>query len=144
MVTIPSAVHVAHSCTYPGCGSVLVFDGNMKNRRDVCYAKDAGFIQFDGLTGSIKTGCHATPAFKSRYCTLHKSNAYGQLMRGDVDPDEELDVPTGPALRSHQRKVSPVAEMIVAKTATRKQTYYLVFVITNLVLIGPLARPPRV
>ena len=29
----------------------------MKNRRDVCYAKDAGFIGFEGLAGSIKTGC---------------------------------------------------------------------------------------
>ncbi len=125
-------IHVAHTCTYPGCGSVLVFDGNMKNRRDVCYAKDidAGFIQFDGLAGSIKTGCHATPEFKSCHCTQHKNNACDHLLCGDVDPDEELDVPTGPALRSHQRKVnpgSPVAEMIVAKKATRKQTYYQVF-----------------
>lgn len=31
------------SSTY---GSVLVLDGNMKNRRDVCSAKDARFIQF--------------------------------------------------------------------------------------------------
>ena len=26
----------------------------MKNRQDVCYAKDAGFIQFDGLSGLIR------------------------------------------------------------------------------------------
>ena len=61
---------LAHQCYYPGCRSVLVMDGNMKNRRDVCYAKDAGFIQFDGLSGLIKTGCSATPAYKSRFCPI--------------------------------------------------------------------------
>ena len=62
--------------TFPSCGSVLVLDGNMKHRRDVCYAKDAGIIQFDGLPGSIKTGCPAaTPAFKCRYCIQHKIQA---------------------------------------------------------------------
>ena len=43
----------------------------MKNRRDVCYAKDAGYVEFDELSGSIKTGCQATPAYKSRYCEQH-------------------------------------------------------------------------
>ena len=61
----------AHTCTL-----FLVLDGNMKHRRDVCYAKDAGIIQFDGLLGSIKTGCPAaTPAFKCRYCIQHKIQA---------------------------------------------------------------------
>ena len=64
-------IFVAHRCKFPGCGSVFVLDGNMKNRRDVCYAKDAGFIQFDGLPGLIKTGCTSTPAFKSHYCSHH-------------------------------------------------------------------------
>ncbi len=119
---------LAHSCNYPGCGSVLVLDGNMKNRRDVCYAKDAGFIQFDGLPRSIKTGCPATPDFKSRYCTQHKSQAC-DLQSGE-EADDELDVPSGPALRSRQMKPSignPVAEMILGKKTTRKQTYYQVF-----------------
>ena len=60
-----------HKCNYPGCINVLVLDGNMKNRRDICYAKDAGFVQFPGLPGQIKTGCMASPAFKSRYCIWH-------------------------------------------------------------------------
>jgi hypothetical protein len=33
----------------------MVLDGNMKNHRDVCMAKDAGFIEFDGLPGSLCT-----------------------------------------------------------------------------------------
>lgn len=51
---------------------MLVLDGNMKNRRDICYAKDAGFVQFPGLPGQIKTGCMASPSFKSRYCIQHR------------------------------------------------------------------------
>ena len=42
---------VGHQCKFPGCGTVLVVDGNMKNRRDVCKAKDAGYIEFVGLPG---------------------------------------------------------------------------------------------
>ena len=56
---------------FPGCKNVLVLDGNMKNRRDICYAKDAGFLHYPGLPGQIKTGCVASPAFKSRFCHLH-------------------------------------------------------------------------
>jgi hypothetical protein len=26
---------LGHSCTFPGCGTVLILDGNMKNRRDI-------------------------------------------------------------------------------------------------------------
>lgn len=29
--------YLAHSYTYSGCGSILILDGNMKNRRDACY-----------------------------------------------------------------------------------------------------------
>ena len=53
---------------------MLVLDGNMKNRRDVCFAKDAGFVEFEGLPGLIKTGCTASPAYKSQYCDLHKNH----------------------------------------------------------------------
>ena len=48
-----------------------MLDGNMKNNREVCYAVDAGYAEFIGLTGKIKTGCPNTPAFKSRYCSIH-------------------------------------------------------------------------
>lgn len=86
----------------------------MKNRRDVCCAKNAGFIQFDGLPGSIKTGCPETPAFKSRYCSQHKSQACDLH---SLEVDDELDVPSGPTLRLHQQQSAgnPIAEMILAK-----------------------------
>lgn len=60
-----------HTYKFPGCQNVLVLDDNMKNRQDICYAKDAGFVQFPGLPGQIETGCVASPAFKSRFCTKH-------------------------------------------------------------------------
>ena len=100
----------------------------MKNRRDVCYAKDAGFIEFEGLAGSIKTGCPATPSFKNRFCDDHKNQACALPVNDDID--EELGELPGPVVRSRQNKRShqgePVAETILAKKMTRKQTYYQV------------------
>ena len=116
-------IYLSHSCTFPGCRSVLVMDGNMKNRRDTCSAKDAGFIQFAGLSGSIKTGCTATPAFKSRYCSEHMNQACTLLH------SEEADEDLGPTLRSRHPKISEkelVAEKILAKKTTKMQTYYQV------------------
>ena len=54
-----------HTCKCPGCKEVLVIDGNMKNRRDVCMAKDAGYIQYLGLPGHIKSGYTLSPKFVS-------------------------------------------------------------------------------
>ena len=45
----------------------------MKNQRSVCLAREAGYIEYEGLPGSIKTGCMRTPELKSRYCSLHSS-----------------------------------------------------------------------
>ena len=38
-----------HECGFPGCRNVLVIDGNMKNRRDICAASEAGFTEYEGL-----------------------------------------------------------------------------------------------
>ena len=127
--------YVAHTCTFPGCGTVLVLDGNMKNYRDVCNAKDAGFIEFEGLDGLIKTGCSASPDFKSRYCAKHKHQACDFLSSEQVGVDNELDVPLGPTLRSSTRQVEPgelVAERILAKKSTRRQDYYQVMRVLNI------------
>ena len=61
----------AHRCDKAGCGTVVVIDGNMKNHRSVCYAINAGYVEYSGLPGIIRTGCPNTPAYKSRYCSLH-------------------------------------------------------------------------
>ena len=67
-----------HRCDQPGCGIAMVFDGNMKNHRDVCFASSAssaGTACFKGLEGQVRIGCQDTPAFQSRYCALHKPTA---------------------------------------------------------------------
>ena len=50
---------------------MLVIDGNMKNRRDVCAASEAGFVEYEGLPGMIKTGCQLSPTNYSKYCFEH-------------------------------------------------------------------------
>lgn len=99
---IPSHYPIGHICTYPGCKNVLVLDGNMKNRRDICGAKDAGWIQYPGLPGCIKTGCMASPAFKSPFCAEHKVRG----VEGECTPDEL------------------VVEMLLGKKETRNGKYY--------------------
>ena len=49
-----------------------MLDENMKNNRSVCLATHAGYAEYDGLPGTIQTGCSNTPAHKSRFCSLHK------------------------------------------------------------------------
>ena len=103
----------------------------MKNHRDVCYAKDAGFIEFEGLEGSIKTGCAATPKYKSLYCEQHENQACNLLYSDEIVPEENLGVQTGPEQRSksnttRKEKGSMIAELILGKKATRTQTYYQV------------------
>lgn len=56
----------------------------MKNRRDICGAKDAGWIQYPGLPGCIKTGCMASPVFRSPFCAEHKVRG----IEGECTPDE--------------------------------------------------------
>lgn len=44
----------------------------MKNHRDVCCATYAGYAEYKGLPGRVRTGCPNTPAYKSAYCSVHK------------------------------------------------------------------------
>lgn len=102
----------------------------MKNQRAVCYAKGAGFIQFDGIPGQIRTGYPATPAYQSRFCDKYNSQACTLLKN---DEDEEFGTLPGPVVHSNQPKQyigEPVVEMILAKKSTRKQTYYRVKFVT--------------
>ena len=111
----------------------------MMNRRDVCYAIDAGYVKFEGLSGSIKSGCQATPAYKSRYCDCHKHLACDtQQLRGTDDEDgNDLDASIGPLLRSQKQPGESIVELILAKKQTRQQTYYKVNVNENYNVILP-------
>lgn len=100
-------VLLGHSCKYPGCREVMVIDGNMKNRRDVCMAKNVGCIEYPGLPGHVKSGCTSTPLYKSRYCQEHKNHA--------CNPQDD-DCNVG----------DQIVEMIVEKKTTRNNTFYKV------------------
>ena len=45
--------------------------GNLKNRRDVCSATEAGFIEYSSLSGAIKTGCQLSPCATSKFIYYH-------------------------------------------------------------------------
>ena len=79
-----------HECSFPGCKNVLVIDGNMKNRRDVCAASEAGFIEYDSLPGMIKTGCQLSPGYQSRYCYNHAPRVSRQAVEGKAQQEEGI------------------------------------------------------
>lgn len=94
---------------------MLVLDGNFKNHRDVCKAKDAGYITFDGLPGQVKTGCQKSPALKSRYCSLHKPRVCTLTKLPEEGSTEEAGKKEG------------IIEMILEKRTTRNTTYFKVW-----------------
>ena len=99
-----------HRCQTSGCGAVLVLDGNQKNNRPVCAAGDAGYVEYEGLNGKVKTGCMNTPEQQSLFCTIHKP----RQMNADT------------ASQGNHR----VVEMILKKKTTRNTTFYEVRCVT--------------
>lgn len=102
-------IKLAHRCEKAGCGTVIVIDGNMKNHRSVCYATNAGYAEYDGLPGVIRTGCPNTPAYKSRYCSLHK-----------------------PMLGEDAQSMQDQPGMIIGKRITRQGTSYEVSILMQI------------
>lgn len=102
-----------HRCDQPGCGEALVFDGNMKNHRDVCFATNAGVACFKGLDGQVRIGCQNTPAFKSRYCPLHLPMTAKPL--GDNDSSNS-------STKNEEEQIA----LILGKKTTRTSTLYQV------------------
>ena len=84
----------------------------MKSRRDICYSKDAGSIQYPGLPGHIKTGCIASPSFKSRFCSSH-----------DVHSCSPAD---SSCTFSNTDGTDGIVEMLLAVKETRGSKYYQV------------------
>ncbi len=88
----------------------------MKNHRDVCCATYAGFAEFSGLPGRVRTGCPNTPAYKSPYCSLHKPMLTVPLRVQLPEGDADCEVNT----------VEEPAGIVVEKRTTRKSTFYKV------------------
>ena len=99
--------YVGHVCTFPGCTNVIVIDGNLKNRRDICASKSAGHLEFIGLPGTIETGCQLTPCWQSRYCYNHAPRISGLSVK---DSDEFCP--------------EDVVQYITEKRQTRSGMYY--------------------
>jgi len=70
----------------------------MYNCRHVCNAKDAGYVEYPGLPGKMKTGCMRTPEYKSRYCSEHKIRAcnFSLLATQEHEDDKEGTYVTAP------------------------------------------------
>lgn len=108
-----------HRCDVPGCGDTLVLDGNMKNNREVCSAKLAGYSEFSGLPGRIQTGCPNTPVPKSRYCPLHAPAAA-------VPHNCQFSEDGNPVLPEQTSREERPAAIILRKRVTRQSTFYQV------------------
>ena len=91
--------------------------------QDVCYSKDAGYIEYNGLPGKVKTGCPNTPELKSRFCTLHKPTAAipQEIQLTDVPAQASTSTSS-----QHSASEEQIA-IILAKKQTRQTTFYQVF-----------------
>ena len=115
-------VYTDHHCQKPGCGLALVIDGNMKNHRYVCCATYAGYAEFEGLNGKIRTGCPNTPAFKSSFCGVHAPTvAVCQSLL-----DDEI-VPEDTQMSASSSEKQPVG-LIIDKRVTRNSILYKVYI----------------
>ena len=119
-----SLLWLGHRCQFPGCQVALVMDGNLKNRRDVCMAREAGYIEYEGVEEKIKTGCMNTPEQKSQYCTLHKPRACDPITRHCSE-----ETPPEPLARDQGN-----VQLILEKKVTRTVTYYKVVGQASLIL----------
>ena len=102
-----------HRCLIKGCGYTIVVDGNMKNHRDVCFAGSAGFVEYKGLPGRVRSGCPNTPEFKSCYCKLHMPTVATPSKKSESDEAE-----------TSSTTVEDQVGLIVGKRETRNCTLY--------------------
>ena len=108
----------------------------MKISREVCKAKDVGYIHYKGLQGTIRTGCTKSPAFESRYCAEHRDFAC-QLKVASEDEIASADTEEaqgGPITRAmakanndqKENSEDGIIEQILEEKETRSKTYFKV------------------
>ena len=108
-------VFLDHTCTYLGCTNVLVIDGNCKNRRDICAATEAGFIENGSLPGMIMTECQHTPMQNSPFCCQHAPRVSVTLPVADTD-DAEITLMTEKAQQKAAEKYYQRKKHVVKHT----------------------------
>ena len=111
-----------HCCSYPGCQLALVIDENQKNRRAVCMASEAGYIEYPSLRKL--GGCINSPAYVSRFRLQH----FPRLCIAKPRYLSEDDLEGSDVDKLHHRTSEdgePVIHLLLEKT-TRSGTYYKV------------------
>lgn len=100
-------------------------DGNCKNRRDVCGATEAGYIEYPGLPEgcAIKSGCQLSPMRTSRYCYHHSPRISSMLSL--PDPETSNKSAEAPQVDTSCLQQG-IVRLIVDKKVTRNTTYYQV------------------
>lgn len=90
----------------------------MKNRRDVCAATEAGYLEYEGLPGKIKSGCQLTPLQSHKYCYFHAARVFKPESQSQLLPNTECsrrgDFEEG------------IIKFIISKKQMRSGTYYQV------------------
>ena len=88
----------------------------------MCYSKDAGYIEYNGLPGKAKTGCPNTPELKSQFCTLHKPTATIPQKIKLTDVPAQASTSTSSQHSASEEQIA----IILAKKQTRQTTFYQV------------------
>ena len=90
----------------------------MKNSCEVCYATLAGYAEFSGVPGRVQTGCPNTPAFKSRYFSLHAPVTA-------IPHDIQFSKDGNPIMANQSTSLEEGhAAFIISKRVTRNSTLY--------------------
>ena len=103
--------HSAHQYNYTGCRSVLVLDGNLKNRCDVCCASEAGYVEYSSLPGTSKTGFQQSPCATSEFCYYHAPR---------------VSCSTGEKSGVNVHTTTRIVQIIIEARETRSGKYYQV------------------
>ena len=84
--------------------------------------------------GAIKTGCPATPAYKSRFCSSHTQLTChpGHSIIGDP---EDASVTESAVTKKQGSVGEAVVEMLLQKKSTHTQTYYKVCLLCTIIIL---------
>ena len=119
IASLNTCLNSAHQCRFPGCNQVLVLDGNMKNRRDICAASEAGYVEYKSLPGTIKTGCQLSPLRTSKYCFNHAPRVSKVCVQDSTSTSTSAD----------SAVEEGIVKVLLAKKVTRSSTLYQVLVL---------------
>ena len=121
-ITLSILNFTEHKCAKPGCAEAIILDGNMKNHRAVCSATHAGYIEYKGLPGRVRSGCQNSPAFDSSFCVVHKP-VLAVPQRIHIEGEDNIVDVT-------KTEEEPVG-IIMNKRTTRSSTLYQVHNLTH-------------